>query len=239
MPGFGHLGRLRSKQGNDRPSDWQRPVRRGRSHRLRAREDSEIRGRSGGMSGAALRDTMAIRGTMTALPCTVQPGSACAACGRGDSSVDLHRRISLAGGVVFLVFACVYFLLSDNLPPGGPFDKIGTKFFPKLLAGILGGLSLLLIALTVFVAGPRGETASSDRGDRPAFYGTLAVAFVALGLWKVIGFLATPLLMAGIMLVNGARSARVVTAVAVGGTVLLYLVFFRLFALPLPLGLVG
>ena len=151
--------------------------------------------------------------------------------------MDLDRRISLAGGVVFLVFACVYFVFSDNLPPGGPFDKIGTKFFPKLLAAVLGGLSLLLIALTVLVARPKDETAPSERGDRKAFYGTLAVAFVALGLWKVIGFLATPLLMAGIMLVNGASNPRVVTAVAIGGAVLLYLVFFRLFALPLPLGL--
>ena len=151
--------------------------------------------------------------------------------------MDLDRRISLAGGVVFLVFACVYFLLSDNLPPGGPFDKVGTDFFPKLLSGILAGLSLLLIALTVLVARPQDETAPAERGDRPAFYGTLAVAFLALGLWKVIGFAATPLLMAGIMLVNGARSPRVVAAVAIGGTVLLYLVFFRLFALPLPLGL--
>ena len=153
--------------------------------------------------------------------------------------MGLDRRISLAGGVVFLVFACVYFALSDNLPPGGPFDKVGTKFFPKLLAGVLGGLSLLLIAVTVLEGRRQEETAPAERGDRPALYGTLAIAFLAVGLWKVIGFLATPLLMAGIMLVNGARSARVVTAVAVGGTVLLYLVFFRLFALPLPLGLVG
>ena len=154
--------------------------------------------------------------------------------------MDLNRRISLAGGVIFLVFACVYFLLSDNLPPGGPFDKVGTRFFPKLLAAVLGGLSLLLIALTVVVTRAQDDdTAPAERGDRPAFYGTLAVAFLALGLWKVIGFLSTPLLMAGIMLVNGAKSPRVVSAVAIGGTVLLYLVFFRLFALPLPLGLLG
>ena len=151
--------------------------------------------------------------------------------------MDLDRRISLAGGVVFLVFACVYFLLSDNLPPGGPFDKIGTKFFPKLLAAILGGLSLLLIVLTVAAGRTQHATAPPERGDRKAFYGTLAVAFLAVGLWKVIGFASTPLLMAGVMLVNGARSPRMVVAVAIGGTVLLYLVFFRLFALPLPLGL--
>ena len=151
--------------------------------------------------------------------------------------MDLDRRISLAGGVVFLVFACVYFLLSDNLPPGGPFDKIGTKFFPKLLAAILGGLSLLLIVLTVAAGRTQHATAPPERGDRKAFYGTLAVAFLAVGLWKVIGFASTPLLMAGVMLVNGARSPRMMAAVAIGGTVLLYLVFFRLFALPLPLGL--
>lgn len=151
--------------------------------------------------------------------------------------MNLDRRISLAGGVVFLVFACVYFVLSDHLPPGGPFDKIGTKFFPKLLAAVLGGLSLLLIAFTVLARRTQDETAPSERGDRKAFYGTLAVAFVAVGLWKVIGFASTPLLMAGIMLVNGARSPRVVAAVTIGGTVLLYLVFFRLFTLPLPLGM--
>ena len=151
--------------------------------------------------------------------------------------MHLDRRASLAGGVIFLVFACVYFVLSDNLPPGGLFDKIGTKFFPKLLAAILGGLSLLLIVLTVLARRTRDETAPSEPGDRKALYATVAVAFFALGLWKVIGFASTPLLMAGIMLVNGARSPRVVAAVAIGGTVLLYLVFFRLFALPVPLGL--
>jgi len=227
------LGRLNSAQGNASASDRRRPVLRDRSIASSpARADSDVRGSvgqhdphrdAGHGDGTAVRDATGGR-----LPL---------ADGRRDSLVDLNRRISLAGGVVFLVFACVYFLLSDNLPPGGPFDKIGTKFFPKLLAGILGGLSLLLIVLTVVITRPQDETAPAERGDRPAFYGTLAVAFLALGLWKVVGFLATPLLMAGVMLVNGARSPRVVAAVAIGGTVLLYLVFFRLFALPLPLGL--
>ena len=151
--------------------------------------------------------------------------------------MDLNRRISLAGGLVFLVFAGVYYVLSDNLPPGGPFDQVGTQFFPKLLATVLGGLSLLLIIVTILVSTPPEEAARSERGDGTAFYGTLAVAFFALGLWKAIGFASTPVLMAGIMLVNGARSPSLVAAVAIGGTVLLYLVFFRLFTLPLPLGL--
>lgn len=151
--------------------------------------------------------------------------------------MEVNRRTTIASGVVFLTFAGLYFYLADNLPPGGPFDQVGTQFFPKLLAAVLGGLSLLLIVAAFLVATAHKSQAPSAQGDRSAFYGTLAVAFLSLGVWKAIGFAATPLLMAGIMVVNGARSRRLVAAVAIGGTVLLYLVFFRLFALPLPLGL--
>ena len=151
--------------------------------------------------------------------------------------MDANRKASVAGGAVFFVFACVYFVFSDNLPTGGPFDQIGTKFFPKLLATVLGSLSLLLIASSFFAVTPGDDAAPSEQGDRRAFYGTLAVAFLSVVLWRAIGFASVPLLMAGIMIANGARSFGLVAGVAVGGTAVLYFVFFRLFALPLPLGL--
>lgn len=150
--------------------------------------------------------------------------------------MNSNRRTSILGGIVFLTFAGVYFFLADSLPPGGPFDQVGTKFFPKLLGAILAGLSLLLIIATVSGNTPQKESEPSAQVERTAFYGTLAVTFLSLALWKVIGFMSTPLLMAGIMVVNGTRNLRLVVAVVAGVTLLLYLVFFRLFALPLPLG---
>ena len=151
--------------------------------------------------------------------------------------MDANRKASAAGGAVFFIFACVYFVLSDNLPTGGMFDQIGTKFFPKLLVTIIGGLSLLLIVSSFFAATSGDDTAPSQQEDRRAFYGTLAVTFLSVALWKVVGFAATPLLMAGIMVANGTKNFRLVAAVAIGGTAVFYFVFFRLFALPLPLGL--
>ena len=148
--------------------------------------------------------------------------------------MTVSRRVTITGGVVFLAFAGAYFYLADNLPPGGPFDQVGTQFFPKLLAAVLGGLSILLI-LATFPA--HADEASRAQGDRSAFFGTLSVAFLSVALWKAIGFATTPLLMAGIMVVNGARSPGLVAGVAIGGSLLLYVVFFHLFALPLPLGL--
>ena len=150
---------------------------------------------------------------------------------------DRSRCGSTLDGVIFLVFSGAYFYFSDNLPPGGPFDQVGTSFLPKLLAGVLAGLSLLLIIVSKLGTDLHIESEPPVQENWIGFYGTLAMSFLSLVLWMAIGFATTPLLMAGIMLVNGTKNLRLVIAVAVGGTLVLYGLFFQLFSLPLPLGL--
>ena len=83
---------------------------------------------------------------------------------------------------------------------------------------------------------PATDAAEHGPENRAAFLGTLAVLALTAPLWVLLGFLATPLLMAGTMVVNGTRRPATVLLVSAVGTVVLYLVFFRLFAQEVPLG---
>jgi hypothetical protein len=102
------------------------------------------------------------------------------------------------------------------------------------LAGVLGLLALLLVASTYVTSDGRPE---ADAQDRPAFYGTLVVAALALPAWWAAGFLATPVITAATMMANGARRPGQVAGVSVALAVVLYVVFFYLFQVPVPLGL--
>ncbi len=147
------------------------------------------------------------------------------------------QRIDIACGVVCLLFAAVYFYLAINLEAVALIEQISTKFVPKLLATLIAGLSVLLVITTLLMPSEPIQNQASEQTDLPAFYGTVAVAFLSLAAWKAVGFLSTPFLIAGVMVANRNRNIFRIASLALGTTLVLYLVFFQLFEMQLPLGL--
>lgn len=148
-----------------------------------------------------------------------------------------RQRATVISGLVVLAFAGFYYWLTINLPPGPPFEQISTKFVPTLLAGLLTVLAVLMIAAALIERRSAGEPEKAKAPtDRAAFVSTLVIVFGSLWLWKLIGFLIVPFMTAGIMVANGNKRIRQIVAVSLVMSLLLYVVFFRLFELQLPLG---
>ena len=151
--------------------------------------------------------------------------------------MNTSQRVNFACGIICLLFAAVFMYFTVSIDPGAQIQLVGTKFVPKLLATVIAILSLLLMIVT-FVAGSiQKEIDEPKQADQPAFYGTVLVAFLSLPVWSLIGFLSVPFLIGGTMVVNRNREKVKILAVSLGLTLILYLVFFQLFELPVPLGL--
>lgn len=147
------------------------------------------------------------------------------------------RRADLAAGLLLLAFAAVYYQQSFLIVRGFASDRLGPAFFPRLLAGALAVLALALLA--------RAVGGRSDPSPPPAARtGLLAATLVLLVAYALVmprvGFLvASPVFFAAVLVCLGVREPVPVTAVAVGLTAVLYVVFGRLLGVLLPPGLLG
>jgi len=147
------------------------------------------------------------------------------------------QKVNFTCGVVCFLFAAVYMYLTVEIDPGAQIQLVSTKFVPKLLATLIAILSVLLVIVTFATGSIQKEFEEPEQADRPAFYGTVLVSFLSLLVWSLIGFLSVPFLIGGTMVVNRSREMVKILAVSLGSTLILYLVFFQLFELPVPLGL--
>lgn len=146
-----------------------------------------------------------------------------------------------------------------SLVPGAP----GPAFFPRLLAGLLFALGLVLAARAwrddhgavepdagaAEREGRSPERARGDGGSRPAGSpaGRLEVVRVAGGVTAIAAFLwlapridtfaLLPVLVASLMALMGERRAVPLLAVPLGFTLFVYLVFHRAFGVILPTSL--
>ena len=151
--------------------------------------------------------------------------------------MNTSQRVNFACGIVCLLFAAVFMYFTVSIDPGAQIQLVGTKFVPKLLATVIAILSLLLMIVAFVVGSIKKEIDEPEPADQPAFYGTVIVAFLSLSVWSLIGFLSIPFLIGGTMVVNRSRDKFKILAVSLGSTLVMYLVFFQLFELPVPLGI--
>jgi putative tricarboxylic transport membrane protein len=162
----------------------------------------------------------------------------------------------IAAGLVLLGLAVTVWLAAEAIPKSPLGGQIGADGFPKLLAGSLGVLAVLLIGQTLLArrgsavraasarpvepsASPREpmETASAGRHHMRAA-GMLAIGVLYVALLETLGFvLSTLLLLLAVALYNGRRPTLGLAAVAVIGAALLYVLFVRLLGVPLPPGI--
>ena len=157
-------------------------------------------------------------------------------------------------GLFLIGFAIVVWLGAEGLPKSPLGGQIGADGFPKLLAGSLGVLALLLIIQTLLgrsgsasrepsvpveaSASPQDHaTAPSARQQHIRAAGMLAIGIVYVAVLETLGFvLSTLLMLLAVALYNGRRATLGLAAVAVAGATLLYLLFVRVLGVPLPPG---
>lgn len=149
-------------------------------------------------------------------------------------------------GLVLLALSGGAFWLSRDLP-SPPFVPLTPAFFPRLVAGILSGLALVLVVRGR--GGSRGRTAAraaTAGAEAPGRLGPVLLVFGALGgyiaLIPLLGFYAATLLFLVALgwLLEERRLASLprVVAVAIATTVVTYLVFTKYLQLLFPEGLI-
>ena len=147
------------------------------------------------------------------------------------------RRADLVIGIGLLAFAGLYYRESLEITVGFASDRLGPIFFPRLLAVALALSALGLIR--------RSLTGRSDPGPLSPVRlglvaGTVGLTLAYALLLRPLGYLiATPLYLAGVVAVQGARDVRGLLGTAVGVTAVLYLVFARALHVLVPMGPFG
>ncbi|QDA36294.1 tripartite tricarboxylate transporter TctB family protein (plasmid) [Paracoccus liaowanqingii] len=149
-----------------------------------------------------------------------------------------HAGDIVLGGVIFTI-GLALFLQAQSLAPG-------PGLFPRFVLALMTATGAGIVALAI-LAGMRGRPAEAAQADWGRSVGVPAIILIAAGvLLYAIGFyLTSPLLIIAVYLwhcrvANGAvrlwRDPGVALVLAVGATLVLYLVFDRLIGLPAPTG---
>ena len=144
------------------------------------------------------------------------------------------RTDHVAGGF-FVAFGILVLALSGDLPIG-TLSFPGAGMMPKLLAGLLIALGLLL----VLRARDSAPLATVPWGDLPHAARIVAITAIAIALYQTLGFLITMTLLL-FALVFGAERRPVLAAAAfsVGVVALAYLLFGVALKVPLEPGILG
>jgi hypothetical protein len=144
------------------------------------------------------------------------------------------RTDHIAGGF-FVAVGLSVLALSGDLPVG-TLSFPGAGMMPKLLAGLLIALGLLLM----LQARQSAPLAAVPWGDLPHAARIVAVTAVAIALYQTLGFLVTMALLL-FALVFGAERRNVLAAAAfsAGVVAVAYLLFGVALKIPLERGILG
>jgi putative tricarboxylic transport membrane protein len=142
----------------------------------------------------------------------------------------------LGCGVAGLALAAAYYFLADELPRSLLADPTGADGLPKLLAYLLGALSLALIVGAL----RRARTTAAEEEDlskhlRSAGMLGLGVIYLVAVPW--LGYLPTIFIfILAVAIYAGTRPGWQPVAVSAIGAVALWFTFVKLFAIPMPAG---
>jgi hypothetical protein len=144
----------------------------------------------------------------------------------------------LGCGVAGLALAAAYYFLADALPRSLLADPTGADGLPKLLAVLLGGLSLLLVVGALrprSVAAAPAEEESLGKHLRSAGMLVLGIFYLMLVSW--LGYLPTIFVfILAVALYAGTRPGWRPVAISAVGAVALWFTFVKLFGIPMPAG---
>lgn len=147
------------------------------------------------------------------------------------------RRADLLIGLGLLTFAAFYFQQSFAITVGFAADRLGPKFFPRVLALALAGCAFALIARSV---GGRSDPAPLPTVRISLLLWTMTLTIAYVMALSPLGYLiATPLYLAALVWLLGYRSPAGLAGTALGVTAALYLVFAQALKVLVPLGPLG
>ena len=146
-------------------------------------------------------------------------------------------RREVAFGCATLALSAAYYWMADGIPASQLADAIGPQGLPKIYALALAALSLILL-IGAFTDRHRPARASESRAPLARVAGVLlmGVAYIVLAPW--IGYpIAIAALIAATTYYQGGAFTREAGLVAVGGSVLFWLLFVVLMGIPQPVGI--
>ena len=154
---------------------------------------------------------------------------------------DARRELVL--GCTTLTIAAAYYTLATRIPPSGIADAIGAQGLPKAYAAMLALLSIILIGRSararrtaVETAMPAGSARAQHVGLRTAGMLIVGALYVALVPW--LGYpMSVAGLIASTIALQGGRLDRWSAGIAIGGALLLWLLFVRVLGIPHPAGI--
>ena len=150
--------------------------------------------------------------------------------------MSTERRV----GLTALAFAGIYYYFASEIPRSLLADSVGAHGLPKAYAVSLALLALTLIARSLKApagANPEPDTDTATWGGHLRAFGLLALGAGYLLLVASAGYLLTMSLLIGAMaLYCGATLDWRLFVISVVGGGLFWLVFVKMFEIPLPPG---
>jgi len=156
--------------------------------------------------------------------------------------VSRASKDEVAIGLAALAIACVYAYFTFDIPGTFLADPVGAAGLPKLYAIALAVLALsLMVRSLASRASIRETTLASDDRMSPKQHlravGLLLPGAAYLLLISTAGYFATIfLLIIGVALYAGARMSLRLVAISIVGAIAMWVIFDRLFNIPLPTG---
>lgn len=149
------------------------------------------------------------------------------------------RKGDLGAGAILLVVAVYVWIEAGNFLPGR-FPMSGPSFWPRVLAVVLAGLSLIMMA-GAYLAGRKGVSDASNSippFSRRSFFG-LVVMVAYVYLYRPLGFFVTTFLFFGTLMwyLQEKKNYLQLTVTSAGVTLLIYVLFGRFLSVLLPKGI--
>ena len=157
---------------------------------------------------------------------------------------DARRELVL--GCATLVIAAGYYLLAIRIPSSDIADVIGAQGLPKTYAAMLAVLSIVLIGRAALASRTAVAPAPPEAADVPPTarrvgwrtFGMLMNGALYVALVPTLGYMVSIAgLIASTIYFQGGALNRRSFGVAVGGALLLWLLFVRILHIPHPAGI--
>jgi putative tricarboxylic transport membrane protein len=146
-------------------------------------------------------------------------------------------------GAVILAFAGLYWLAAGMIRRSSLEDSIGAAGVPNVLAALLAGLAILLIARSLLFRPPLEKESDVGMTDDAPQAHLRALGMLALGVGYLVvvpslGYaVSVALLVASVALYNHQKPSLRLALVSIMVAVGFYLLFVRLLNIPLPPGI--
>jgi putative tricarboxylic transport membrane protein len=144
-------------------------------------------------------------------------------------------------GTAGLALAAGYYALAVTIPSSLLDDAVGPSGLPRIYGSMLAALSVALV-LTAVIARTRGEASKSEGSREPVILwrlgGMLAIGIAYVVIAPLLGYvLSITALISASTVCQGGRLTGRTALVALGGALVLWVLFVMVLGIPQPAGL--